>query len=166
MNVVLDRVKGPGLPPLLGPHLLAWTALLDEVFADAYHHELETLHFAVPDAVLEEPISLRADLTPTREDATGVGSVIVGSSGTHPTSATRRYRVRFGMRGFIFGWATQPGMTRLTAFTLRAAAWSAPIRLARLLGDPHLQDHFHYAMRAGFTDDRHGRAFYSLTVSS
>lgn len=63
MNVELDLKTLPAQPAPHGPHGLAWSYVLDTVFADAAHAGVDTLHLTLPHADLAEEVTLRGSLT-------------------------------------------------------------------------------------------------------
>lgn len=152
-----------------GAHELAWSYLLDAVFADAYHAGVADLHLSLPDAALLEEVRIRAELTPQVEAARGVAYAFLDNSRTVPAGTDRLYLLATGMRRprpARSGGARWREVFGLCVYTPRARLWGVAIRWASLRGRPDLVDRATFAMRRDFVATRSPLARYRLSAWS
>ena len=171
MNVTITHAPLPGLPAPTGPHELAWSYILDAVFADAYHAEIGHLHVILPTDLLKADVEVRAlasRRTPTPE---GRAVADLGGGETPLDDATRVYLLGFGTMApralHRLGRDEPAGFTsvsHLSCFTPAARLWGIPIRLARSVDRPDLVDRGMAAMRRSFAAERDPHAYYQLSV--
>lgn len=157
------------VPPLDGPHELAWSYLLDAIFADAYHAGVAFLHVSVPDPALVAEVELRAELSDGRPSGDTRALALLGAMRDVPQDAERLYLLAFGMmapaalrrlpKHPISGWSIEH---RLGAYTWKARAWGAAIRWAAFRKRPDLVDRAMLAMRRDFARPGDATAYYRL----
>lgn len=85
MKVTVTVSPLESLPAASGAHELAWSYLLDAIFADAYTSGLAELHIDLPHAELEDAVKLRTpplQRAASRSKHTGVKSPGKGLSGS------------------------------------------------------------------------------------
>jgi len=159
----------PGYPNPVGPHGLAWSYLLDTVFADAYHANVGSLELVLPSAALEHEVKLRVMLTVPK--GAGVGSAVAAFRGAavERVGARRLYTLHYGplaprelrrsCPASPVGWVCDK---TLFVWTLRARALGASMRLFNGLRQPQLGDRAMFAMRHAFSSPTWTPAFYEL----
>ena len=169
MNVTITHVPLLGLPPPTGPHELAWSYILDAVFADAYHAGVGHMDVVLPSTGLAEATETRAALCAVQNR--GVCSAIALLGGPMPVrdGYERAYAVRFGtLAPRALRRLTNNAMGDMTledelgVFTPAARLWGVPIRLAAMARRPDLVDRSLAAMRHGFAVQGNRHAFYRL----
>mgnify|MGYP001095036867 CR=1 FL=1 len=173
MKTQIEVSALPGFPDVSGPHELAWSYLLDAIFADAYHAQLGILHLQLPSPSLVAGAELRAELSSAREGSSGAGVALLGCDRTVPTGVRRVYLLRFGRlapRGLqvlpapdVTSWRLEH---RLSTFTLKAKLWGIPIRVASGVGRPDLVDRAMFAMRQDFSRSGVASSYYRLSTWS
>jgi len=163
----------PGFPEVTGVHELAWSYLLDAIFADAYHAQLGVLHLQLPSQVLVSGAELRAALNSSREGSSGAGVAVLGLDRTVPTGVRRAYLLSFGRLApralQVLPASTLPSWRlehRLSTFTLKAKLWGIPIRLASGVSRPDLVDRAMFAMRQDFSRSGVTPSYYRLSTWS
>ena len=171
MNVTITHAPLPGLPAPTGPHELAWSYILDAVFADAYHAGVGELQVILPTDRLTEDVEIRAQVS--RRSAPGTRRAVANLAGGHGDYAAvdRAYQLRFGvMAPGVLRRVGQPrpgGLNQimnLSCFTLAARLWGVPIRVAHAAKRPDLVDRAMAAMRRSFAAERDPYAFYQLST--
>ena len=171
MNVTITHAPLPGLPPPTGPHELAWSYILDAVFADAYHAGIAQLQVILPTDRLTEDVEIRALLS--RRPETPGGTAVADLGGGNPSfaGANRAYLLRFGTlapRALRSLERSAPeGLTlasNLCCFTPATRLWGIPIRFASAASRPDLVDRAMAAMRRSFGAERDPHAYYQLTT--
>ncbi len=158
------RVVPLPIPEPVGAHELAWSYLLDWVFADAYHAGVAGLRMTLPSEALVAEAELRAELS--GEGGEGWGVALLGG-GDEPLAGARRvYTLAF--RGVV---APPPGTGRgwveeaaLYVYTWRARAWGGVMLLASLLGWPSIGDWAWHRVRREFAATRPTLAYYRLSI--
>ena len=173
MNVTITHALLPALPPPTGPHELAWSYILDAVFADAYHAGVTDLDVQLPTADLDEDVRLRAELSRGRSEDTSRAAMTCLSDAVVPTEALKWYRLGFGRLAPASlrtptpappeGWRHQESWGY---FTLAARLWGLPIRGAYVLRRPDLVDRAMAGMRMRFARPGNRSAYYVLDVWS
>jgi hypothetical protein len=156
------------VPPPWGAHELAWSYLLDLVFADAYHSSVSALTIVVPDERLVAAVELRTRATPPgRAD----GAPAVAELGGAPFAAVPepRYRLCFGVLAPPQLWRPRCTMSApagrvVSVLTARARAMGVAVRAAAALARPDLEDKAHFAMRSVFAAHSWEPAFYHLRL--
>ena len=171
MNVTITHAPLPGLPPPTGPHELAWSYILDAVFADAYHAGVGHLRVILPTAALTGNVEIRALVSRRTPQPERQGVADLGGGETPVGDATRVYAMGFGTMAPSalrrLGRIEPPGFTsvsHLSCFTPAARLWGVPIRLAQSIGRPDLVDRGMAAMRRAFAAERDPHAYYQLSV--
>lgn len=171
MNITIAHSPLPGLPPPTGPHELAWSYILDAVFADAYHAGVKDMHVVLPTARLTRDVEVRAFLSQQERSPRLRAVAVLGGNSPSVDLADRVYMLGFGTLapGGLRRLRTQPLVNmkpvgHLSCFTLSALLWGFPIRLARLANRPDLVDRALAAMRQVFATPRSPHAYYQLTV--
>ena len=171
MNVEVSVNALAGLPAPVGAHELAWSYLLDVVFADAYHARLETLRLALPTASLLGDVQLRAKLS-RGKGGEGVGVASLAALCPPVEGARRVYCLEFGVlapsalrsaRSKIAGLQRE---RQLSVYSWRARLYGLPIRVSGWRERPDRQDHATAAMRQAFTCEGRVPAYYHLGVWS
>lgn len=172
MKLELTLHPIPGFPTPTGPHELAWSYILDAIFADAYHAAISHLHVSLPSERLSQAVTLRAELS-ARPDATGRKAVaILGQKRDLPAGYDRAYLLNFGaiapraLQKLSIGLPGARLERTQSIFTLRARLWGIPIRLAGALNRPGLVDRAMFAMRRDFASSRDPSAYYQLSTWS
>lgn len=160
-----------GLPPLGGAHELAWSYLLDEIVADAFHSRLAAVHFTVPSAALWDEVQMRVRPNPLAAGI-GAGAALLAPGQQPPDDARRLYTLALGVLApphlrthrqdpDMDGWVLE---RQLSVFTWAARGLGLAIRLATLLESPHLADRASLAMRRTFVNVRVVPAYYHLRI--
>jgi hypothetical protein len=158
------RVEFPVAPdveaaPLIGAHRFAWERLLDEIFADAFAHQVTLLRIEIAHPDVQEMARLRAD------GASGASeeNIAIVTQDLADRNADRVYRVS---RGGVLMSGYSAGKTILArAYTLDAVAAGLRARIAAMRGSMPAQDRAFQHLQAGFTRTGKGRAFYHLEVT-
>jgi hypothetical protein len=169
MRVVIETARVPGGPATAGPLEPAWTYLLDEIFSDAWHANLDELRVVLPSEKLAPAVRLRAGLTPTRKGATGSGIALLAPHIQSDPQAVRTYICEYGPfapRVLRSGSMPPPGAVRvrqLSVLTWRARAWGLLMRIGAARGMPALTDRATAAARSRFAGGR-GPSFCRLSV--
>ena len=171
MIVEVDVRARPGLPPVVGPHELSWSYILDAVFADAFTQRLARLELTVPTTELAEQVRARAELTPDAEGAKGVGVARLDGSPLvelkSDGSAARLYGLGVGyFRRFAGNDAPAPRwqlVQQVDVMTLTSRLQGLPIRLAALARRPGWSDVASFRMRRDFADPNAALAYYHLS---
>ena len=173
MNVTITHALLPALPPPTGPHELAWSYILDAVFADAYHAGVTDLDVEVPTADLDEDVQLRAELSGQQSEGSSRAVMTCRPDAVVPNEARKWYRLGFGRLApaALRTPATAPpaGWRHRETwgyFTLAARFWGLPIRAAYVLRRPDLADRAMAAMRRRFARPGDRSAYYVLDVWS
>ena len=173
MNVTITHAPLPGLPPPTGPHELAWSYILDAVFADAYHAGVSALDAVLPTGLLDDDVQLRAELTRPRAGSAYRAVFGCRADPSALSGAVRWYQLGFGRLAPAALRAHKvkpPTDWRREAcwgyFTLAARAWGVPIRAAHTLRRPDLVDRAMAAMRGSFARPGDRGAYYVLDVWS
>ena len=158
------------LPAPTGPHELAWSYLLDGIFADAYAAGVGDLRVSLPIPQLQDLVELRAALTRSVPSADGRASALLGAD-READDGARTYVLGFGSLAArtlrrlappaLEGWTLA---TELSVFTLESRLWGLPIRAAGIAGRPDLVDRGMRAMRCAFARSGHRHAYYHLAV--
>ena len=161
----------PVLPraPDNGAHRLAWAAIADMVFADAYHAGVGELVAHLPMPEMEDAFALRAELTCPK----GNRSALI-SSGLYDVADyefSRVYTIEHGgvVRGRIRAHASVMqhqwvARHQIWVYTLRSRLFGIPIRLALLAGRPRFADQMSFQSRRAFVSRRPALAYYHVTV--
>ena len=157
------------LPAPNGPHELAWSYLLDAIFADAFKQRVAVLHLDLPHDDLYDDAILRTELTPAQPNEHGHAAALLGESQDIPDEAARLYTLSFGrlaprslQQRQHKTSASYQHVDALSAFSLAARLWGIPIRLAQLAHRPDLHDQTIFAMRRDFS--RYGLCYYRLST--
>ena len=171
MRVDLSTSPILGFPNPVGAHELAWSYLLDAIFADAFHAALDRLVVMLPHTDLLPGAALRATLSRQAKAGGGTGVALLGSKRELPQEWSRLYVLDFGalapasLRSNNLGVPPDSAVnSRLSVFGLRARLAGIPIRLASLLRRPDLHDRYMYSMRSRFAPGRDITSFYQLTT--
>lgn len=174
MDTHSTPISIPGMPRQDGPHELAWSYILDHIYADAFHSGITSLRAYIPTTEICGQLELRSRLSGSRQHVGGESSAVirVDSFGPEPPrDAVRMYTIRFGVLApRILRPITQPAKTgwkldrTLSAFTWKAHMFSIPIRLAGFLRRPDLIDRAQTAMRKFFITEKIVPAFYHLEI--
>lgn len=152
----------PGFPALEGAHELAWSYLLDVLFADAYHAGVGRLEVVLPHPDLREGVGLRARLTPSSGDKTGLALLAPAPSG----KADRVYTLEFGLLAparLRRTKPTRPGKEpqgSLYVYTLRAKLAGLGMRSP----NPAWADRAWRAVRQHFASTQSTPSFYRLLI--
>ncbi len=171
MRVDIEVNEIAGLPAPRGQHELAWSYILDAVFADAYHAGVGDLQVILPTAALTADVEIRALVS--RRTPPPVGRAIADLAGGKALvgDATRTYSLGFGtmapraLRSLGRNEPTGLAMVgHLSCFTPAARLWGIPIRLAGSIDRPDLVDRGMAAMRRSFAAERDPHAYYQLSV--
>jgi hypothetical protein len=159
------------LPAPSGQHELAWSYILDAVFADAYHAGVGYLKVLLPTAALMGDVEIRALVSRRMPQPEGRAIADLGGGKTLARDATRVYSLGFGTmapralrrleRNEPTGFTT---VSHLSCFTPAARLWGIPIRLARSANRPDLVDRGMAEMRRSFAAERDPHAYYQLSV--
>lgn len=171
MRIEVEVTRVPGLPSPDGAHALAWSCILDEVFADAFMHGITDLEMVLPCEALRDAAEIRADLTSGGRTPGGTAAALLTGAHEAPPPVSRVYVLSFGV-------VAPRGLRRLRPpvpvggvpeQTLSVLSWQArglgiPIRLSGLLKQPNLSDRFMYVMRRRFVAPGHVPAYYHLTT--
>lgn len=162
-----------GFPEVTGAHELAWSYILDAVFADAYHAGLSALSINLPSQSLKVATELRAELSRREGDSGAEGVVLLGRSDTFPPNCRRAYSLWFGRLApralqrlqsrQVEGWDLQ---SHLSVFTLKARLWGVPIRLFKSMNRPDLVDRAMFVMRRDFASYQSTTSYYNLNIWS
>jgi hypothetical protein len=159
VNLGLELTPLDGFPALQGAQQLAWSYLLDRIFADAYHTGVGTLHLSLPSEQLVTDVELRAQLTPSLGDRTA-HALLTPTSTTPVEEADTLYTLHYGrLSPFYQHKSVSRARHLLSVFTWQARVLGLPIRL---LKSPSLVDRAMFAMRQQFTSERHTLAYYHL----
>ncbi len=168
--------KLPNLPPPTGAHRLAWSYLLDTVFADAYHAGVQLLRVALP-PTFEVGLAARTGFD-THPEPRYPGSPTTASFGlAEPReSDLRSYRLRFGLlapaslrrQARSAAPPTGPFELRgnLYVYTLRARLFGVPMRLFNMLGRPLAADRALLGLRQTFASEYPTPCYYILETWS
>lgn len=171
MNVTITHAPLPGLPAPTGPHELAWSYILDAVFADAYHAGVGHLQVVLPTDRLDDDVEIRGFVS-RRTPPSEVMAVADLAGGETPLGdATCVYSLGFGTMApralRRLGRSEPPGfmlVSHLSCFTPAARLWGIPIRLARSVDRPDFIDRGMASMRRSFAVERDPHAYYQLSV--
>lgn len=170
MKVEVSVSALAGLPAPVGAHELAWSYLLDTVFADAYHARLGTLRLALPTACLLDDVQLRAALSQGEGEGVGVAALAAACPPVH--GARRVYRLEFGVLAPGALRSTPTATTglklerQLSIYSWRARLYGVPMRLNGWRRRPDRQDRVTAAMRRLFACEGRVPAYYHLGVWS
>jgi hypothetical protein len=173
LRLELDTRSLEGYPQPEGAHGLAWSYLLDNIFADAYAHHLERLVMVLPHAALEPLCQTRAALSvsnvATRGKAQGVGlAALTPDVPASLAGYSRFYSLDYGLlapsawrerRHTPDDW--QPD-AQLFVLTWQVKMWGLAMKLLNQAGRPHLADRATFAMRAAFASPVPTPSFYQL----
>lgn len=172
MNVEVSVNPLLSLPALHGAHELAWSYLLDAVFADAYHAELRMLRLSLPSTSLLDDVHTRAELS-YRGEGSGSGVALMSTQHAFVQGAQRVYHLEFGalapgvLRGVIpFDVAGFRLERQLSVYSWQARFYGLPIRLSGWLKRPYLQDRAVATMRRAFACEGSVPAYYHLSIWS
>lgn len=162
-----------GYPQPEGAHGLAWSYLLDNIFADAYAHHLAHLVMVLPHAALEPLCHTRAALSVStvaeRGQAQGTG--LAALTPDVPASLTgydRFYSLDYGLlapspwrehRHTPDDWQLD---AQLYVLTWQVKVWGLAMKLLNQVNRPHLADRATFAMRAAFASPLPTPSFYEL----
>lgn len=152
----------PGFPALEGAHELAWSYLLDAIFADAYHAGVRRLQVVLPHLDLREGVELRSRLTPPSGDNTALVLLAPAPLG----KAERTYTLEFGLLAPASLRRTQPVRPgkepeqRLYIYTLRSKLAGLGMRLP----SPAASDRAWRRVRQGFASPQPTPSFYRLLI--
>lgn len=168
VDVELEEVGG--FPRPIGPHELSWSYILDFVFSDAYHANVERLICVLPSKDLVDAVELRAELTPHKSGrGSGVAIADLAGRGVACRDYARTYALALGMiapkrlRSQITRpLADTPPATTLSVFTLAARLSGIPLRAYWTARLPRHYDRASFAMRRRFTRSRVTPAYYHL----
>lgn len=151
----------PGFPYPEGAHELAWSYLLDAIFADAYHAGVSRLEVMLPHPALVEGFELRASLTPTAPGGkTGLALLAPGRT----AKAERTYTLEFGLLAparLRRAKPVRPGKEpehSLYVYTLQAKLAGLGMRLP----SPASADWAWRAVRQNFASPQPTPSFYRL----
>jgi len=173
LQLELDTRPLEGYPAPEGAHGLAWSYLLDNIFADAYAHHLERLVLVLPHAALEPLCYTRAALSRSsvaeRGQANGAG--LAALTPDVPASLAgydRFYSLDYGLlapapwrerRHTPDDWQLD---AQLYVLTWQVKLWGLAMKLLNQAGRPHLADRATFAMRAAFASPLPTPSFYQL----
>jgi hypothetical protein len=169
MRVLIEQASVPGFAIPRGAVELAWTYLLDEIFADAWEANLDELTVFLPGEGLAAAVRLRAGLIPDREGAMGRGIALLAPGPRPDPGAARTYRCRYGLfapRALRSRSVRPDGEIRVRStniFTWRARLWGLCMRLGTALRTPALTDLAAVASRRSFVGGR-GPSYCRLSV--
>lgn len=172
MRLELSVSPLPDLPAPNGAHELAWSYLLDAIFADAYTHNIGEIHVSLPHQGLKADVQLRAELTSTSRDADGVAVALLGHQrdlAAYRGELTRAYVLTFGRLapGTLRALSSTQDKTweaehSQVALSLSTLLWGVPITLANRTQCPALLDRALLAMRRDFARPLLGLYYYRL----
>lgn len=145
---------------LEGPHELAWSMMLDVIYADAYRHDIGDIRFAVGIDELHEEIALREGFA--RHNTADHAAAWLCKQGV-AADEHRLYLVeRVGDSVQIPAkWALD---RTYYVFTWRARWMGVFIRLAQALRQPQWVDKAMYRMRKVFFSERATPSYYKLHI--
>ena len=173
MKVTITHSPLPGLPALAGPHELAWSYILDAVFADAYHAGVGHMEVLTPGPEYEELIRVRAELSASESTATKSALAQLGGSSLTTDNHTRIYGLGFGTLAPAPLRRTQQGpftgfalVDVIGVYTPAAKMWGIPIRVAAVAGRRDLVNRALAAMRHQFAVRNSRHAYYVLRTWS
>ncbi|PYE55648.1 hypothetical protein DES52_10211 [Deinococcus yavapaiensis KR-236] len=167
MNTTFEGVHESAFPAAVGADQLAWSHLLDFIFADAYRQGVSRLRLRGLPTFLEPDVQLRAQLSGR---GAGREALVLGASHEAPSQGVCRvYTITGGVlaspslrwRPMLSNWRR---LEVRSVLTWRALAWGIPIRMAYLASRPDLADRAHFAMRRDFAYAGLTPARYTLTV--
>lgn len=152
-----------------GPHELAWSVMLDSVFADAFHAGVRNLTVSLSHSDLMDHAKLRAELTPTRGDRTAI------LCQTFDMLADPIYDLAYTIEhGGVLGGAIQKRQLIAShSWTARQQTWvytwrsrliGIPIRIANMMGRADQVDRQMRRMRGVFVSRKPTISYYHLTV--
>lgn len=159
------------LPAPRGAHELAWSYILDEIFADAYSRGLSEMHIVLPHIELQVEVMIRAELTPAGSSRARGLALLAGGhapcgAGDAVYGMWLGYLAPRGPRN-AYQTGSPPGTHhRLSVYTWQAFALGIPMRLGSALGRPRLVDAATFAMRRTFASERFVPAYYHLWSSA
>jgi hypothetical protein len=173
MRLEITHHSIPGFPPPVGPHELAWSYILDTIFADAYHTGIASLHISLPTKQLYDDVTLRAELSQTTRKNGQHALALLGKDRNVAGNYGRIYLLNFGATAprtlQRLSVKDLPGARReyqQSLFSLKARFWGIPIRLAHAMKRPDLVDRAMFAMRRDFAQTEDPYAFYRLSIWS
>ncbi|PZA06433.1 MULTISPECIES: hypothetical protein [unclassified Meiothermus] len=152
----------PGFPRLEGAHELAWSYLLDAIFADAYRAGVRRLKVVLPHPELQAGVELRSRLTPPSGASTALALLAPAPLG----QAERIYTLEFGPLAPASLRRTKPlrpgkePEQRLYVYTLRARLAGVGMRLP----SPAASDRAWRRVRQSFASPQPAPSFYRLFI--
>lgn len=160
--------------PPQGQHELAWSYILDAIFADAFRTGQGRLDVWLPHEGLFDEVRLRADLSGRRGVESGRAMAFLGGMQEIPVDVRRLYLLAFGGIApmALRRSSRAPSRSRwrkedhLSTYTVKAMLWGIPIRLAGAARRPDLVDRATFAMRRDFASGSDPMAYYQLTTWS
>jgi len=173
LHVDIDIRPLEGYPQPEGAHGLAWSYLLDNIFADAYAHHLERLVMVLPHEALEPLCHARATLSRSNiaERGKAQGSGLAALTPDVPASLeemTRFYSLDYGLlapspwrehRHTPDDWQLD---AQLYVLTWQVKMWGFAMKILNQINRPHLADRATFAMRASFASALPTPSFYEL----
>lgn len=173
LHLDIDIRPLEGYPQPNGAHGLAWSYLLDNIFADAYAHHLARLVLVLPHAALEPLCQTRAALSVSsvaeRGQAQGTGlAALTPDVPASLTSMDRFYSLDYGLlapspwrehRHTPDNWQLD---AQLFVLTWQVKVWGLAMKLLNQANRPHLADRATFAMRAAFASPTPTPSFYEL----
>lgn len=173
MDIHLKIDSLPGYPELSGAHGLAWSYLLDTIFADAYHAKVASLQLVLPSAALEHEATLRVMLSPPKAAGTGEAVAALGAVPEEAGKARRLYTLHYGLLAprhlrnlpsadpntDLVEWVCEG---QLFVLTWQVRALGVSMRFWNGLRQPQLGDRAMFAMRHAFATPTPTLAFYEL----
>jgi hypothetical protein len=150
----------PGFPALEGAHELAWSYVLDAIFADAYHAGVSRLLVVLPHPDLLEGVELRASLPSLPGGKTGLALLAPAPL----VKADRTYTLEFGLLAPASLRRTKPVRPgkepeqSLYIYTLRSKLAGLGMRLP----SPAASDRAWRRVRQSFASPQPTPSFYRL----
>lgn len=170
MKVQFTQHDWPQVPDLIGAHKLAWSYLLDYIFADTYHHHVDILELSVPNLGVAREVNERTTVTPSSSRSVSSAFAQLSFSNDMPPQAQRIYRLHFGVlapvslrrhhRPTVLAGRTR--VASLYVYTWQALMLGIPMRLGNALSCPHWADRSLAKIRQTFTTTDSCPAFYRL----
>ncbi|MEM7736245.1 MAG: hypothetical protein AAF267_10685 [Deinococcota bacterium] len=173
MNLQLHTHPVEHYPAPVGAHGLAWSYLLDNLFADAYARNISNLIMVLPHEGLVPLCKRRAQLSgqPTLSQASGqaLAQLVPHDTAKNTTAAIDRfYNLEHGLlapKNLRTGRLERPNWqvdAQLFVLTWQVKLWGAAMKLLNQAQRPQLADRATFAMRRQFASATPTPSFYVL----
>ncbi|MEM6430821.1 MAG: hypothetical protein AAF708_16400 [Deinococcota bacterium] len=171
MNLQIQPHPLEHYPAPVGAHGLAWSYLLDNLFADAYARNIANMVIVVPHAGLVTLCERRAYLSRQAPQPHAQGTAFAQLSAqdtAEDAHIDRFYNLEHGLlapRNLRTGRLERPNWqvdAQLFVLTWQVKLWGAAMKLANQAQRPQLADRATFAMRRHFASARPTPSFYIL----